>query len=112
MRTGKAIAQGAHASMGALLSVCESTDSSITIPLDERIKNWLDGTFTKICVYVESEQELLDLHQRAQEAGIISCLIQDSGKTEFHGIPTHTCVAIGPDWSEKIDFITSGLPLL
>ena len=101
--------------MGALLGVAKKSqeqDSAITIVLDERIDGWLNGSFTKICVYVESEQELLELHQRAQESGMISCLIMDSGKTEFKGIPTHTALAIGPDWNEKVDFITSGLPLL
>ncbi len=39
-------------------------------------------------------------------------LITDAGRTEFHGEPTNTTLAIGPDYSEKIDKITGGLPLL
>ena len=38
-------------------------------------------------------------------------LIEDSGLTEFHGQVTPTCVAIGPDYSEKIDPITGNLQL-
>ena len=34
------------------------------------------------------------------------------GFTEFNGVPTFTCIAVGPDKSEKIDLITGGLPLL
>jgi PTH2 family peptidyl-tRNA hydrolase len=68
--------------------------------------------FKKICVSVNSEQELLDLHKAAVEAKIINSLIQDSGLTEFGGVPTYTTVAIGPDFEEKIDAITKHLPLL
>jgi len=39
-------------------------------------------------------------------------LITDSGKTEFHGQPTRTCLAIGPDVADKIDPITGQLELL
>jgi len=33
-------------------------------------------------------------------------------ETEFHGVPTNTCLAIGPDLAEKIDSITGDLELL
>ena len=39
-------------------------------------------------------------------------LITDAGHTEFHGVPTRTCLAIGPAWSDEIDAITGGLQLL
>lgn len=39
-------------------------------------------------------------------------LITDSGKTEFHGEPTDTCLAIGPGEADKIDEITGHLQLL
>jgi hypothetical protein len=35
----------------------------------------------------------------------------DSGKTEFHGVPIRTCLAIGLDDAEKIDEITGSLQL-
>lgn len=111
MRKGKIAAQAAHASMGALLSVCDRDENQIAFKLDDRIRDWLEGPFKKICVYVESEQELLDIHQSAKDAGLINCLIKDNGLTEFNGIPTYTCVAVGPDYNEKIDQITGNLPL-
>jgi PTH2 family peptidyl-tRNA hydrolase len=46
------------------------------------------------------------------EAGLEVHLITDNGKTEFHGEPTRTCLAIGPDDAEKIDAITGRLQLL
>lgn len=72
---------------------------------------WVNGLFTKVCLQVSSEAELLDIHRRAQDAGLISSLIQDAGQTEFGGVPTYTCCAIGPDTAEKIDPITGGLAL-
>lgn len=121
MRKGKMIAQGAHASMGAILSAAKETNTdmaSITISLvDEQnqltpLGHWLNGRFKKITVSVNSEAELLSLAQKAKEASIIHALIQDSGLTEFGGVPTYTALAIGPDYPEKIDKLTGNLPLL
>ena len=112
MRKGKMVAQGAHASMAAILNYGSKDESIFTLVLDEKIKPWLTGRFKKICVYVNSEEELLDIHRQAIEAGLITALIKDSGLTEFGGVPTHTAVAIGPDREDKIDAICKHLPLL
>jgi PTH2 family peptidyl-tRNA hydrolase len=74
--------------------------------------HWLNDIYTKVCVYVNSEQELLDIYNKAKEANIPCSLIQDCGLTEFGGVPTYTCVAVGPDWNDKINEITGHLPLL
>tara|TARA_Y100000310_G_scaffold266673_1_gene278287 strand:+ start:778 stop:1041 length:264 start_codon:yes stop_codon:yes gene_type:complete len=73
---------------------------------------WFQSSFAKIVLYVESEEELLTIKKNAEEAGIETHLITDSGKTEFHGIPTNTVVALGPDDSDKIDKVTGDLPML
>ena len=46
----------------------------------------------------------MEIHDKALAAGLEVHLITDSGKTEFHGEPTNTCLAIGPDEADKIDF--------
>lgn len=102
MRKGKLIAQGAHASLAATIHNLEHPD----------VKGWLAGRFAKIAVYVNSEAELLELFDRAKGAGLITELITDAGFTEFHNVPTHTCIAIGPAKIEQIDPITKMLPLL
>lgn len=61
---------------------------------------------------VNSEEELLAIRDKAIEAGLEVHLVTDSGKTEFHGEPTNTCLAIGPDLVEKIDPVTGDLELL
>jgi PTH2 family peptidyl-tRNA hydrolase len=115
MRRGKEIAQGAHASMAFLTNRLGRTIQANQIFYEGVFSNaeasWIKGSFAKICVRVESEEELLAIHRKAKDAGLVSELIQDSGATEFHGIPTYTCLAIGPDESERIDKVTGSLRL-
>lgn len=111
-RKGKMCTQAAHASLKAILDLCYRNGDLLTLNMDDRIKPWIEGLFKKICVSVNSEQELLDVYQQAIDAGLICSLIRDSGLTEFNGIPTLTVVAVGPDRSDKIDPITGKLPLL
>lgn len=123
MRKGKMIAQGAHASMGVLLHMmsqeaAERLDGSkatkYTLWADHHtaLHDWLSRKFTKVAVSVNSEQELLDVYNKAQAEGIPSVLITDSGLTEFGGVPTNTCCGIGPWRRDEIDAITGHLSLL
>jgi PTH2 family peptidyl-tRNA hydrolase len=102
MKPGKMCAQAAHASMKATLLHME----------DPRVKEWLAGKFTKIAVGVNSEEELLDVLERARAAGIIAELCTDAGLTVFDGVPTNTCIAVGPDTHENLQPITGDLKLL
>lgn len=102
MRKGKMVAQGAHASLGAVLAN----------EGDPRIQQWLAGSFTKICVKVDSLEELRSVYESADAAGLICCLITDNGLTEFNGVPTKTCCAIGPDTPEALAPVTGHLRLL
>ena len=114
MRRGKQIAQGAHASMKAILDwgINESEGLLIDLPPDSPLENWINGRFTKVCVSVDSESELDEIYNKAKEAGLICSMIVDAGLTEFNGVPTKTCCAIGPEWPEDIDKITGHLKLL
>ena len=118
MRKGKMIAQGSHASLGSLLKMARREESragvkiEFNFPADSVLDKWLNGVFTKVCVYVESEQDLDEIKAKCEAAGIPNSLILDAGLTEFHGVPTKTCLGIGPWWSSEIDKITGSLPLL
>jgi PTH2 family peptidyl-tRNA hydrolase len=118
MRKGKIAAQAAHASMGVLLQMMKRHDLDqveervMYVRYDSALREWLDGSFTKICLGVSSEEELVSLYEKAREQKLDACLIEDNGLTEFHGVKTKTCVAIGPDYPELIDKITKHLKLL
>ena len=58
-----------------------------------------------------SEQELLAVYARALRAGLVVHLITDGGLTEFGGVPTRTCLGIGPDYDDRIDPVTGDLEL-
>jgi len=109
MRRGKEIAQGAHASMAFLSDLVTSGTSFADYP--EPVRTWLEGPFTKVVVQVTDEKALTDLVGKAEDAGVLCSQIFDQGRTEFHGVSTLTAVAIGPDWSEKVDEITGDLKL-
>jgi len=114
MRRGKEIAQGSHASMEFLMGEIRrklSENEEIKIELNELEKTWIAGGMAKICLRVNSEEELLALHEKALRKGLKSALIQDSGRTEFGGRPTLTSCAIGPDRAETLDEITGDLTL-
>lgn len=112
MRRGKQIAQGAHASMSFLSRRLQEQKLISLNDFSEVEQIWLHGAFAKVCCRVNSEEELMAIHDQAIEADLEVHLIIDSGKTEFHGQPTRTCLAIGPDDAERIDAITGSLQLL
>ena len=112
---GKLIAQGGHAFVGLITKKfkLEPSDgilyrASIEFVENSAIDTWLYGKFTKVVLAVDSEEELLEILQNAEFAGLNVVDIVDNGETEF-GKPTFTCIGIGPDWEDKIDAITGHL---
>jgi PTH2 family peptidyl-tRNA hydrolase len=75
------------------------------------LSQWFDEGVAKVCVYVDSEDELLGLASRGRERGLLCALVRDAGLTEFHGEPTYTCLAFEPLLPEQVDPLTGGLPL-
>lgn len=117
MGKGKMCAQVAHASMKVILDFADRgmDEGRIVLKFGSYgpMTEWLFGDkFTKICVYVESEKELDMIHESARLAGVVSSMIVDNGLTQFNGVYTKTCVAVGPDYSNKVNEITGHLPLL
>jgi peptidyl-tRNA hydrolase len=82
-----------------------------TPPLSDAQHQWIKSGFTKVCVRAESEEELLAIKEKADGLGIVCHLVTDAGKTEFDGVPTNTCLAVGPDWSDVVDEVTGTLRL-
>jgi PTH2 family peptidyl-tRNA hydrolase len=112
MRRGKQIAQGAHASMSFITRKLQSQPSICIDDFSHSERIWILGSFAKVCVRCNSEEELMAIHDKAIDMGLEVHLITDSGRTEFHGQPTRTCLAIGPDEAARIDQVTGHLELL
>jgi len=115
MRRGKEIAQGAHAAGAWLadrvLEQMRQNGSVAHVPLSSAERAWLETSFRKVTVKVNSEEELLAVYRQALEAGLVVRLVTDRGLTEFGGVPTRTCLAVGPDYDDLIDPVTGDLEL-
>ena len=103
---GRLVTQGAHASIAFLTDLIKEYNP---LQLTEVQKEWVYGTFFKVCVGVDSEKELLDIGYNAVMLGLSVKYIEET--TGFDK-PTVTCLAIGPDYSSKIDPVTKHLKLL
>ena len=124
MRKGKIAAQAGHACVTAVLAALareqrlgqvQADETGVVLTQDGQsatpLSEWFARGVAKVCVYVDSEEELLEIDRKAKAAGILSALICDSGLTEFHGQPTYTCLAFEPALPEQVDPITGELPL-
>ena len=105
---GQMVAQGSHASIAFLTDLIKEYNGEPLL-LTEAQKEWVYGTFYKICLSVDSETELLDIGCHAVLIGLSVKYIEET--TGFDK-PTITCIAIGPDYSSKIDPVTKHLKLL
>lgn len=107
MRKGKMVAQGAHASVKAVMS-----------GLDARREDWVnwiydwleDDHFTKIALKCGSEEELL---QRWDKVKMIfpTALIRDKGFTTLK-VEAYSALAIGPAPNELLDEYFKDMRLL
>ena len=126
MRKGKIAAQSGHACVEATLMALarEGRLGEVRVSpgegwvyLDDdgreptALSDWFEAGVAKVCVYVDSEEELLDIARQGRERGFAVALICDAGLTEFHGEPTYTCLAFEPLHAEDVDPITGRLPL-
>lgn len=125
MPIGKLAAQVAHASMNSLMSLSyENQDEYYglqnVMPLEyfnddtwmyNDIYVWLETNYTKIVVYVKSEEKLLNIYEMAKERNLPCALVMDIANT-FFSEPTYTCVGIGPCKEEDFIGITDKLRLL
>jgi PTH2 family peptidyl-tRNA hydrolase len=119
MSAGKLAAQVSHASWGTILNLMQRKEEdgkyeiSMSLDLEEErnkaIQLWLEKRFTKIIVYVKSEIALLNVYEKAKAKNMPVALIQDAGFTEFDGVPTYTCVGIGPSFPKEFDGVTNKL---
>lgn len=106
MRKGKMCAQAGHAVLGAYRTAIAHGH------LDDIMMWERDSAATKICVSVDSEEELFEIAEKGALADIEYYLVKDAGLTEFGGVPTFTCLAFEPVPEDRINPVTGGLKLL
>lgn len=119
MPAGKLAAQAGHASVGALLKCGKPMSGFVSgnemgYLIDysnSAVKEWLEGDFAKVCLEVNSEEELKKCYEIAKENNLPCSYIVDNGTTVFNGIKTPTCVGIGPAHSEEIEPLFKHLKL-
>jgi peptidyl-tRNA hydrolase, PTH2 family len=97
---GKAMAQGAHAAVDAVLKAKK-----------EDLQAWRAEGMAKIALKVADEKELYKYIQLAKDAGLTTAVITDAGHTVV-APGTVTCGAIGPNDEEDIDAIVGELKLV
>lgn len=109
MRKGKICSQVGHA---VEYFFTDKLDQNGQITFSNIEKEWLMTGGKKITCKITSENELNELYDKALEAKVRARVVVDHGYTEFHGVPTKTVLALGPDTPENLDKITGHLPLL
>src|SRR4029077_13104375 len=106
MRRGKEIAQGAHASMAWLrqrvMPQLTPAGTAEQVRFSEAERVWLEGSLRKVTVKGGAEDELLAVYDNAVRAGELRQLNPDRDLTEFGGPPTRTCLAVGPDYDDRV----------
>ncbi|WP_336770343.1 aminoacyl-tRNA hydrolase [Bacillus bombysepticus] len=107
MTKGKYVAQGSHASMGNVLAIQRNNNDRHK----EILNKWLEDSFVKVCVYVNSLEELHEIYHIAVDNDESVNLITDNGLTMFNGIKTDTCLSI-LGYRKDVDKITGHLKLL
>lgn len=92
MRKGKMAAQAAHAAMKMLLDAMEKKEDAFILNANQSkdFNEWLKNPVVRIQM-VKDEDELDSVLDKSKPYTII----QDSGRTEFHGVKTVTCAAQG-----------------
>ena len=103
MSKGKMCAQCCHAAVGVY--------SSIEKTHPELLESWLQNGQAKIAVRINSEAELLNIVDVAEQMGLPSFIVQDAGHTQC-APGSLTVAAIGPGESSFMDKVTGHLKLL
>lgn len=115
---GKMCAMAAHLSLKVIADRLEQSDSMQEVDgvlyeavLTEAMHEWFRGAFAKIVVKCESLDDVFALEHKAIDMNIPYAIVKDNATTCFDE-PTIVGIALGPDYSDRIDQISGGLKLL
>jgi len=102
MDKGKAMAQCAHATLGAYRIAQRYAPSNL--------RHWLMFGQTKIALKC-SENDMLEVAEKCRQLGIVSYTVEDAGRTQIPAGSKTVC-AIGPAPQSIIDKITGDFKLM
>jgi len=106
MQCGKIASQAGHAYLGAFVN------SNLQLQ-SEYHSDFPNSPGTKICLKVDTLDQLLHIEKLAIDAGFSTFKVIDSGcKNFFGGNPIVTALGIGPVTKSQIQSITKHLKLL
>ncbi|OWZ01913.1 Peptidyl-tRNA hydrolase [Phytophthora megakarya] len=103
MGKGKIAAQCCHATLGAYKRALKRTPDAV--------RAWEMLGQAKVCLKVDSEEEMLLLAEKAAEQGLVNYVVVDAGRTQI-APETKTVLGIGPAPLKAIDAITGHLKLM
>jgi len=106
MSDGKKISQAGHAYIGAFINANAELQSAYHSEFPEH-------PGTKVCLAAKNLHSLLRAKEQAEEAGIPTYLVTDTGCANFfNGEPTITALGLGPATKAQIKHITKKFELL
>ncbi|KAF4036499.1 Peptidyl-tRNA hydrolase PTH2 [Phytophthora infestans] len=103
MGKGKVAAQCCHATLGAYKRALKRTPDAV--------RAWEMLGQAKVCLKVDSEEEMLALAEKAAEHGLVNYVVVDAGRTQI-APESKTVLSIGPAPLKAIDEITGHLKLM
>ena len=101
-RTLQAAAQCAHAAVMCYKAAVRETP--------ELVARWEQLGVTKVCLKMDSEEGLAVLAAAAREAGLVTGLVRDAGRTQLQP-GTTTVLGIGPGPVDMVNQLTGHLKL-
>jgi PTH2 family peptidyl-tRNA hydrolase len=112
MNKGKIGAQCGHAAEYFMFDRMAWKGHTASIEFSAAEVEWIKTSHAKVVLGAKDEAEFLAVVEQARRAGLRVHTVTDAGRTKFHGVPTVTCAAFGPDYVDRLDPITGHLPLL
>lgn len=102
MQKGKVAAQCAHAAVMCYKKALAEQPKVLS--------SWETLGQTKVCLRVGGEDELLHLAGLAREAGLVTAVVRDAGRTQVE-VGAFTVLGIGPAPVSQVEVITGHLRL-
>ncbi|KAG7384988.1 Peptidyl-tRNA hydrolase protein 2, mitochondrial [Phytophthora boehmeriae] len=103
MGKGKIAAQCCHATLGAYKRALKRTPDAV--------RAWEMLGQAKVCLKVDSEEEMLALAEKAAAHGLVNYVVTDAGRTQI-APDSKTVLSIGPAPLAALDGITGHLKLM